>query len=482
MRPLANTRRIWSVAVLPLLDFAAVLLGSALVYLVRYRWFSRYSVFSDVVRLGRADYIVASVVFALVVVVTFALLGLYPVRTRLSVWQTLSKIASGIFFVLLVVIAFLFFDEFNRSFLPDGVNVSRFILATGGFFILYTVLAGRFFLWLGRQFLYLLGIGQVRLLLVAREPTKLEAWLNSRNDVSEVLVVRKLTKATHEEITALLESREVAEVYLYSNQSKYESEIALLTERYKIPFVFRPVGFGQYSAFDLKPLVIGGHTLIEVQHTALNGWWVVLKRLFDIVFASTFLVVFSWLYALLILAIKLDSPGSAFYLNERVGPDGKPFRLFKFRRFKPEFCTDQKNPEALRIEAELIKSQNLKQGDGPLYKIKDDPRMTRVGKFLEKTSLDELPQFLNVLFGSMSVVGPRPHQPREVAKYQLHHYKVLNIKPGITGLAQINGRSDLSFEQEVFFDTYYVEHWNPLWDLFIILKTPFVLLFKRHRA
>ena len=469
-------------AILPLLDFGAVLLGAALVYLVRYRWFSRYSVFSDVIRLGRGDYIIASVVFALVVVLTFAFLGLYPVRTRLSLWQTLTKITSGIFFVLLIVIAFLFFDEFNRSFLPDGVNVSRFILATGGFFTLYTVLASRFFLWLGWQLLYLMGIGKVRVLLVAREPTKLESWLNARNDVSEVLVVRSLNRTTHAEITRLLEERSVAEVYLYSNQSKYESEIALLTERYKIPFVFRPVGFGQYSAFDLKPLVIGGHTLIEVQHTALNGWWVVLKRLFDILFASLFLLCFSWLYLLLIIAIKLDSPGSAFYVNERVGPDGNPFRLYKFRRFKPEFCTDNKNPEALRIEAELIKAQNLKEGDGPLYKIKDDPRMTRVGRFLEKTSLDELPQFINVLLGSMSVVGPRPHQPREVAKYQSHHYKVLNIKPGITGLAQINGRSDLSFEQEVFFDTYYVEHWNPFWDLFIIARTPFVLLFKRHAA
>lgn len=481
MRPLANTRRIWSVAFLPILDFFSVLCGAGLVYLIRYNWFSRYSLFSDVVRLSRPDYVVASVLFALTVVLVFAFLGLYEVRTRLTLWQTLTKITSGIFFVLLVIIAFLFFDEFNRSFLPPGVNVSRFILATGGFFTLYTVLAARFLGWFGFQVLYLFGMGKVKVLLIARETTKLETWLASRRDVAEVLVVRKLTAKTQQEIRRLLESRAVAEVYLYSNQSKYESEIALLTERYKIPFVFRPVGFGQYSAFDLKPLVLGGHTLIEVQHTALNGWWVVLKRLFDLMFASSFLLVFSWLYLLLIVLIKLDSPGPAFYLNERVGPDGEPFRLFKFRRFKSEFCTDQKNPEALRIEAELIKSQNLKSDQGPLYKIKNDPRMTRMGRFLEKTSLDELPQFINVLLGNMSVVGPRPHQPREVAKYQAHHYKVLNIKPGITGLAQINGRSDLSFEQEVFFDTYYVEHWSLIWDVYIILKTPLVLLFNRHQ-
>jgi lipopolysaccharide/colanic/teichoic acid biosynthesis glycosyltransferase len=105
-----------------------------------------------------------------------------------------------------------------------------------------------------------------------------------------------------------------------------------------------------------------------------------------------------------------------------------------------------------------------------------------VGKFIEKYSLDELPQFINVLLGNMSVVGPRPHQPREVAKYANHHFKVLNIKPGITGLAQINGRSDLSFEDEVSYDTFYVEHWSFWLDLWIVCCTPFVILFKSHKA
>ncbi|NJL97059.1 sugar transferase [Candidatus Gracilibacteria bacterium] len=117
-----------------------------------------------------------------------------------------------------------------------------------------------------------------------------------------------------------------------------------------------------------------------------------------------------------------------------------------------------------------------------MYKLADDPRMTRVGKFLEKTSLDELPQFFNVMKGDMSIVGPRPHQPREVKKYRDEHFKVLNIKPGITGMAQVNGRSDLTFEKEVFYDKYYVEHWSFWLDLWIIVKTPFVILFKRQKS
>ena len=117
-----------------------------------------------------------------------------------------------------------------------------------------------------------------------------------------------------------------------------------------------------------------------------------------------------------------------------------------------------------------------------MNQIQNDPRSTKIGQFLEKTSLDEIPQFINVLIGNMSVVGPRPHQPREVAKYENSHYKVLNIKPGITGMAQVNGRSDLKFEQEVDLDCQYLENWTFWLDLKIIVMTPIVLLFKRHKG
>ena len=114
--------------------------------------------------------------------------------------------------------------------------------------------------------------------------------------------------------------------------------------------------------------------------------------------------------------------------------------------------------------------------DGPLFKIKNDPRITRVGRFIRKTSLDELAQLFNVLRGEMSLVGPRPHEPEEVANYKKHHKKLLTIKPGITGMAQISGRSDLVFEEEVKLDIYYIENWSLKLDLQIILKTPFVVL------
>ena len=109
-------------------------------------------------------------------------------------------------------------------------------------------------------------------------------------------------------------------------------------------------------------------------------------------------------------------------------------------------------------------------------KVKDDPRVTRFGRFLRTWSLDELPEFFLVLMGEMSLVGPRPHLPKEVSRYKPHHRRVLTVKTGISGMAQISGRADLDFEEEVRLDTWYIEHWNPFLDMYILLKTPFVVL------
>ena len=117
--------------------------------------------------------------------------------------------------------------------------------------------------------------------------------------------------------------------------------------------------------------------------------------------------------------------------------------------------------------------------DGPLFKISNDPRITRVGRWIRKTSIDEIPQLINVLRGDMSLVGPRPHLPEEVARYEKHHKKLLTIRPGMTGMAQVSGRSDLTFEDEVRLDTYYIEHWSLGLDLQVLLRTPLAVLSTR---
>ena len=135
------------------------------------------------------------------------------------------------------------------------------------------------------------------------------------------------------------------------------------------------------------------------------------------------------------------------------------------------------NAHLLKKEMTQLNERN----DGPLFKMKNDPRVTRVGRFLRRARIDELPQLFNVLRGDMSLVGPRPHEPEEVAKYEKHHKKLLTIKSGMTGMAQVSGSSDLSFEEEVKLDTYYIENWSPALDIKILLKT-LVILFKDRSA
>jgi exopolysaccharide biosynthesis polyprenyl glycosylphosphotransferase len=481
MLPRPVLRNIWKTALLPVIDYLSILFGAFLVYLVRYRWYNSATFDRENVLRG-VDYILTALGVAFLIVLLFAFLGLYELKMKKSPWKQFLNIILGIFSVLLPLIFFYLFNDNTSVNVLNGLVVSRFILATGGFFILYSVLVGRLIFWIAEQVLYYFNIGKMNVAVIGCDDNQIVNYLENKKNINKVYNFHELNEQVFNEIDLLIKKGYLSEIYIYSKHNQNEVRLAAIAERKKVSFLYVPYGFNQFSAFAKEPTIINQELFLQVKHTNLDGWHLVLKRVFDVIFSSIFLLVFGWLYILIILAIKIDSPGNVFYKNERVGPNGKVFALYKFRRFKQEFCTTEKNEQALKIEQELIASQNMRDDNGPLYKIKNDPRMTRVGKFLEKTSLDELPQFINVFLGSLSVVGPRPHQPREVAKYESHHFKVLNIKPGITGYAQINGRSDLSFEKEVYFDTYYVEHWSFLFDLWIIVCTPIVMFFKNHKA
>ena len=187
---------------------------------------------------------------------------------------------------------------------------------------------------------------------------------------------------------------------------------------------------------------------------------VFLKRFFDIVFSLAALIALFPLFVVLALIIKYSSRGPVFFVQERVGRYGRHFRFYKFR--------------SMYIDAERRKQELLQYNqsrDGVIFKMKNDPRITPVGRLLRKTSMDELPQFLNVLFGDMSLVGPRPPLPSEVAQYSLEDRKRLNIKPGLTCLWQIRGRSDIPFKEQLNLDKEYIQS-QSLWkDFLILLKT-----------
>lgn len=198
------------------------------------------------------------------------------------------------------------------------------------------------------------------------------------------------------------------------------------------------------------------------------------KRIFDIVFALLILTVFSPVYLILMILVALSSQGPVFYVQKRIGRNHQPFNCIKFR-------TMVNNADEV-LETIMEDSDKMRQEFQESFKLKQDPRITKIGLFLRLTSLDEFPQFWNVLKGEMSVVGPRPLVPEELPKYGRKINTVLQIKPGITGLWQVSGRNDIPYPKRVQIDVYYANSHNWLLDLWIIYKTIGVILFPRNNG
>jgi exopolysaccharide biosynthesis polyprenyl glycosylphosphotransferase len=195
------------------------------------------------------------------------------------------------------------------------------------------------------------------------------------------------------------------------------------------------------------------------------------KRASDILISALVILLTAPLWIIISLLIKLDSPGAIFFRQERIGMDGRRFLFYKFRTMR-ENSDENLHREAYQKNIKGLAEANAGDKENPVFgKVKDDPRVTRVGKFLRRWSLDELPQFLNVLRGEMSVVGARPPIPYEVEEYDIRHRRRLDMKPGITGLWQVSGRNRLTFEEMVQTDLYYIENWSLWLDLKIILLT-----------
>jgi exopolysaccharide biosynthesis polyprenyl glycosylphosphotransferase len=223
----------------------------------------------------------------------------------------------------------------------------------------------------------------------------------------------------------------------------------------------------QMSLSQVDTEVMDGIPLIGVKEPTLKGWKISVKRFIDIAISSTALLVFSPFLLLVAILIKLDSPGPVFFRQTRLGRGAKPFTCYKFR--------------SMWEDAEEVKPalSELNEAEGPIFKIRDDPRVTRMGKLLRRFSLDELPQLINVFRGDMSIVGPRPPLPCEVEEYEDWHHERLKIPSGITGLWQVMGRSDLTFDEMVMLDLYYAENWSLWQDFKIMLRTIPTVLFGR---
>lgn len=209
---------------------------------------------------------------------------------------------------------------------------------------------------------------------------------------------------------------------------------------------------------------VGHVPVMNLRRPPIPALGLILKRTIDILGSAVGLVLLSPLLVAIAVAVKVDAPGPIFYRSLRLGKKGKAFTFYKFR--------------TMIANAEQLKAafQHLNQRQAVIFKIPDDPRITRLGRFLRRYSLDELPQLWNVLKGDMSLVGPRPPVPEECSRYKLEHFRRLDVTPGITGLWQIRGRRDPSFDKYVEFDLQYIERWSPWTDIKILLSTFLVVL------
>jgi exopolysaccharide biosynthesis polyprenyl glycosylphosphotransferase len=217
----------------------------------------------------------------------------------------------------------------------------------------------------------------------------------------------------------------------------------------------------------MRPQGLDGQTLIYVEPTIRTGWRSSAKRMFDLFVAGAGIVLTAPLLAIAAVLIKAESSGPVFFRQERVGRDGEVFKMIKLRSM-------YQDAEAHRVE---LMARN--ESDGPLFKIRNDPRVTRAGRVLRKLSIDEFPQFWNVIRGEMSVVGPRPALPSEVQGWDDELHDRLRVLPGITGMWQVSGRADTSFDAYKRLDLYYVDNWSLLHDLRIVMRTFLVLVTRR---
>lgn len=397
-------------------------------------------------------------------VFVFAISGLYTFKAKKRLFKEFFQIIVAVSATLLILILYIFFSS--------QLFESRFIVLASWVLAIFFVSLGRFFVKKLQRYLvgkYNIGVHYVLIIGHDKMTRKVIQEITKRPDLG-YRIKKHFSELEFEKIKRFLDNNLVDEVILAS--PKYERsevlEIVDYCEEHRIGFKFVPNLF-QTMASNLELDTFDSAPLLEIKRTSLDGWGRIIKRLIDIIFSFIGLLILFPFFLIIGIIIKLDSSGSVFVKLDRISQKRK-FKLYKFRSMINN---------AEKMKKDLL-DKNERQ-EGILFKIKNDPRITKVGKFLRKSRIDEIPQLLNVFLGEMSLVGPRPHQPDEIDRYEKHHKKVLLIKPGMTGMAQISGSSDLPFEEEVKLDTYYIENWSLKRDVYILLKT-FIILFTDRSA
>jgi exopolysaccharide biosynthesis polyprenyl glycosylphosphotransferase len=415
------------------------------------------------------------------VVIVFQIRGVY----RQPRWTTWLDEASAIATAVTICIAIVLMYAFLQRFYP-----SRLIFLYAYLLIIGLLVLVRGVVRLVREQLWVRGIGVDRVLVVGagQAGQRLLQWLLGQPQLGYQVVgfvddqpppanwgiatQRRVEKPLHlgtsSDISAIVRMQRIDEVIIALPPTAHAQMIAIMDQcrAHDIEFKLVPDLF-ELTMDRVHIHEVAGLPLIGLRQARIAGWNFVVKRGLDMAAAAIVLTVCSIPFALLAIAIKLDSPGPVFFRQTRVGRNSRLFTCYKFRSMVVDAEEQQR---------QLVDALN---GDPRHPKDPNDPRRTRVGKFLRRTSLDELPQFVNILLGEMSVVGPRPPVPAEVALYDDWHRERLRVTPGLTGLWQVNGRSDVGFDEMVRLDLYYAEHWSPWLDFKIIMRTVPAILTSR---
>lgn len=450
-------------------DFLMILVAASVAYFLRYEVETIPVLFA----LSYAEFLKLIIIAAPFLLILFALNGLYTQKSTRSFVREMGKVAVAVSAGLMIVVILFFF---NRNLFP-----SRLIILMGWIFAILLTNFGRGVLLLLERRLLAEGLGRHRLLVIqGSNGNQIVDEIEADTKLGYEIVAKLLySDQALQEIEAMHRRERIDELLQADSRLPNDRVLNLvnLCEELGIKFIYLPSILETHRA-NVETDVIGSMPVIRLKTTPLDGWGKVVKRIMDIAVAILGLVLFAPVFVLIFLAIKLDSRGPIFF-HQRRGSSFHNFEFYKFRSMYNELSEGTREGDRVREELER---QNVRHG--PYVKIKNDPRVTRVGRILRRSKLDELPQLWHILRGQMSLVGPRVHMIKEVQKFENQYKKIFVIKPGATGLAQINQfyNPQLPFEEEIKLDLFYIENWSLWLDIYIIFKTFVLLLTKRLEA
>ncbi len=406
----------------------------------------------------------------------FAWLGLYNLKGTRKFSQEFARIIIGVSLGLFVVILFFFF---NQSIFP-----SRFIiLATWGLGIVL-VIFGRLALKLLQEYLFSKNYGLHKLVIISGpnfDTEIIEKFFKNKYYGYEIVKELNYNEETLRLLEQLYSQKKIDEILQAYTGLGYDAKLKLVEfcRNKGLHYSFVPDLFEvQRNAIETNSL--NGVPVISLKNTPLDGWGRVVKRVMDVIISSFCLIITLPFFLAIIIAIKLDSRGKTIYSAKRGGKD-KDFKFYKFRSMYSHLSIgdDYGGQEAEKVRQELWKQNNRGGDTAPFLKVRNDPRVTKVGRFLRKTKLDEIPQFWNVLKGDMSMTGPRAHVLDEVERYRNRYRRMFSIKPGIFGPCQLMQTNwpDLPFEEEIKLNTYYIENWSIWLDIKILAKSFWLIFF-----